>query len=89
MQIRKFTWSLALLPLLAQAGPVDLNTADAETIASELNGVGMSRAEAIVEYREQFGHFESADELLNVSGIGPQILERNRANISLSSGGVE
>ncbi|MDH3978645.1 MAG: helix-hairpin-helix domain-containing protein [Gammaproteobacteria bacterium] len=68
------------------AGPVDLNRADAETIARELNGVGQARAEAIVEYREQFGEFGSADEILNVSGIGPHILEANRSNILLGDG---
>jgi len=66
------------------AGPVDLNSADAETIARELNGVGVTRAEAIVEYREQYGAFSSADDLLNVSGIGPHILKVNEANIILS-----
>jgi len=46
---------LGLLPALAGAGPVDINTADAATIARELNGVGESRARAIVEYRERTG----------------------------------
>lgn len=65
------------------AGPVDLNSADAETIARELNGVGVSRARAIVEYREQNGAFSSAEDLLNVAGIGPHILQVNKANITL------
>ncbi len=68
----------------AWAGPVDLNSADAETIARELNGIGSARAQAIVEYREQFGAFTSAEDLLNVSGIGPHILEINKTNIVLS-----
>ena len=59
-----------LLVLTSWAGPVDLNSADAETIARELNGVGVSRAQAIVDYREQYGAFSSAEDLLNVSGIG-------------------
>lgn len=66
------------------AGPVDLNLADADTIARELNGVGTARAQAIVEYRNEFGAFESAEELLNVTGIGRHILDVNRANIVLS-----
>ena len=41
-----------LLPLCVFAGPVDINSADAKTIAKELKGVGLSRAQAIVEYRE-------------------------------------
>ena len=75
---------MSLIALAAWAGPVDLNSADAETIARELNGVGVSRAQAIVDYREQFGAFSSADELLNVDGIGPHILEVNKSNIVLS-----
>jgi competence protein ComEA len=73
-----------LVALTSWAGPVDLNSADAETIARELNGIGVSRAKAIVEYREQNGAFTSAEDLLNVSGIGPHILQVNEANIMLS-----
>ena len=35
-------------PVAALAGPVNINTADAETISNELQGVGMSKAQAIV-----------------------------------------
>ncbi|HJP39959.1 MAG TPA: helix-hairpin-helix domain-containing protein [Gammaproteobacteria bacterium] len=73
-----------LLVLTSWAGPVDLNSADAETIARELNGVGVSRAQAIVDYREQYGAFSSAEDLLNVSGIGTHILQVNEVNIILS-----
>lgn len=76
---------LALLGALccqaALAGPVDINSADPETLARELNGIGTARARAIVEYRQQFGPFRSADELLNVTGVGEHILEANRENI--------
>lgn len=78
---------LALAPGWLLAGPVDLNTADAETIARELNGVGAARAQAIVDYRDEVGEFRSAEELLNVSGIGQHILEVNRANIVLGKKG--
>jgi len=71
----------SLVPFAVWAGAVDVNTADAETIARELNGVGAARAEAIVEYRNEYGSFASADELLNVAGIGRHILDVNRANI--------
>ena len=72
---------LGLLPVLAFAGPVDINSADAATIARELNGVGESKARAIVEYRENHGRFAVADDLMKVSGVGPQILRLNRENI--------
>lgn len=73
------SWSAAF------AGPVNVNTADAETISAELTGVGLSRARAIVEYRKQHGPFKSATELLNVKGIGERTLEMNRDNILLES----
>jgi len=70
-----------IMPALTLAGPVDINTADAETIARELNGVGTARARAIIEYRETNGRFRSPDELVNVRGIGRHILEVNQGNI--------
>lgn len=73
----------ALTPLLVFAGPVNVNKADAETIARELQGVGPSKARAIVEYRETNGPFESVNDLLKVQGIGPKVLEDNRKNILL------
>ena len=75
--------SLLMIAAVTWAGPVDLNTADAETIARELNGVGEARAQAIVAWRETHGAFSKAEDLLQVDGIGPHILDVNRANILL------
>jgi len=74
-----------LFPFLSWAGPVELNTADAEAISRELNGVGQARAQAIVDYRNEYGAFQSTDELLNVTGIGKFILEANEQNILIES----
>lgn len=63
------------------AGPVDVNTADAPTIARNLKGIGLVRAQAIVDYRTRNGPFRSADELALVKGIGPKMIENNRADI--------
>ena len=79
------TLALALVPGVLLAGPVNVNTADAETIAKELNGVGLAKARAIVEYREKFGPFKSADELSLVKGIGERTVDRNRADILTKS----
>lgn len=62
---------------------VDINSADTETLARELNGVGVAKARAIVEYREANGAFASIDELLEVKGIGVAILEKNRNKLSV------
>lgn len=61
---------------------IDLNSADAQTLARELNGIGESKARAIVEYREAKGPFTSVDELLEVKGIGTATLEKNRERLS-------
>ena len=74
------------IPVLAWAGPVDINKADAKTIAKELNGIGLSRAQAIVEYREKNGAFKSIEELRKVKGIGAKTLEQNRVNIRVEGG---
>ncbi len=85
------TWILVIVgmlsPILALAGSVDLNSADAATLAKELDGIGMARAQAIVEYREKNGRFRSVDEVLNVKGIGPQVLEKNRTNMQIGDPG--
>ena len=60
---------------LAAAGPVDINTANAEMLAQELEGIGPARARAIVAYREANGSFTSADQLLEVQGVGPRVLD--------------
>lgn len=73
-----------VFPLWAFAGPVDVNTADAETISEELKGVGLSKAQAIVEYREKHGPFRNADELALVKGIGERTVEINRNEIKVA-----
>lgn len=67
------------------AGPVNINTADAETLAKELDGIGAARAQAIVEFREKHGPFNSAEELMLVSGVGEKVFEANRGNILVKS----
>ncbi len=70
----------------AIASTVNVNTADAATLAESLDGVGAAKANAIVEYREQNGAFGSMDDLLKVKGIGEVILDRNKDRISFEAG---
>ena len=72
-----------LLAARALAGPVNVNSADAETIAAELKGVGAAKAEAIVAFRKANGRFESVEQLALVKGIGRRLVELNRDNILL------
>jgi competence protein ComEA len=62
---------------------VNINTADAQTLAANLKGVGETRALEIVRYREAYGPFASAEELTEVKGIGKSTLDMNRDVITL------
>ncbi len=64
-----------------QISMLDINSADAATIASALDGIGLSKAQDIVAYREMFGAFHSVDELAEVKGIGAVTVEKNRQRI--------
>ena len=62
---------------------VNVNSADAETIARQLQGVGLKKDQAIVDDRAQHGPFKSVEDLLQVKGIGDSTLAKNRSNIRL------
>ena len=61
---------------------VNVNAADAETIADVLLGVGITKASAIVAYREKHGRFYSAEELSAVKGIGQSTIKKNAGRIT-------
>jgi len=65
------------------AAQVNVNTADAETLSSELSGIGQSKAEAIVAYREQHGPYMKIEDLTNVKGIGVGTIERNKTRLTV------
>jgi len=78
--------TLAALAALAissvtAAAPVNINTAEAAEIADALNGVGLNKAQAIVDYREAYGLFSQANEIVFVRGIGESTYEKNKADI--------
>ena len=75
------TLLLALVFSISYADPVNINQADAETLADVLVGVGMSKAQAIVAYREENGKFYSAEELTAVRGIGESTIAKNNTKI--------
>lgn len=66
-----------------QPQTINLNQADADTLAKHLSGIGMAKAQAIIAYREANGPFTSIDELLEVKGFGTATLEKNRDKLSL------
>lgn len=76
-------FSTSAMSAQAQAEKVNINTANAEQIASALNGVGDNKAKAIVEYRASHGKFKSIESLQNVDGIGEKTVASNKEKISL------
>jgi competence protein ComEA len=86
--MKKFIPTLLASLLLGQwvhAEPVNINTADATSLAKALNGIGPAKAKAIVSYREKNGPFKSADQLAMVEGITQKLIDRNRADIRLGA----
>lgn len=89
MHAKSFIATVALLFALV-TGPanaadpmtVNINTADAATLAS-LNGIGESKAEAIIVYREANGPFESVEQLAEVKGIGSRTVEKNASQMAV------
>lgn len=75
---------LGLASVSFAAEKVNINTADAATIAENLKGIGEAKAKAIIEYRKANGGFKSVDELTAVKGIGEKTVDANRALIVLS-----
>lgn len=61
---------------------VRINTASVAEL-QQLNGVGEKKAQAIVEYRQKNGNFKTIDELKNVKGIGPKLIEKNQSRLGL------
>ena len=72
-----------LIPTLLFAETININTADKESLMSAIKGVGEKRAEAIIAYREEHGSFKSLEELADVKGVGPSIVEANMESISV------
>ena len=64
-------------PVVASAQQININTADAEAIATTLKGIGLKKAQAIINYRETYGPFHDIEELTEVKGIGKSTLEKN------------
>lgn len=65
---------------------VDINTADAQTLAATIKGVGTKKAEAIIAYRDKHGPFKSVDGLAQVRGVSARMIEASRSDLSVGTG---
>ena len=75
---------VGLLPIASWAGPVNINTADAKTLAAELDGIGLAKAQAIVADRESNGQFKTPGDLARVKGVGQRLVALNKSNIRIA-----
>ena len=66
----------------AHSNQVRLNSASLEQL-QQLSGVGMKKAQAIMEYRKQNGKFQSIEELQQVKGIGSALFAKNKHKLAL------
>ena len=62
--------------------PININTASASDF-DKLPGIGASKAEAIVQYREKNGPFEKIEDLKEISGIGDALFEKIKDYITI------
>lgn len=67
---------------LAQKPKVNINTAGKEELMT-LRGIGESRAEDIIAYREKHGSFQKIEEIMKVSGIKDAAFEKIKEDITV------
>lgn len=80
---RTVLFVFALLFLVNSAlAAVNINNADQATLET-LPGIGAAKAAAIVEHRTQNGNFKTKEELLQVKGIGPKMLDKMEQEIEI------
>ena len=82
-QVKILILLVCLVVVPVGAAPVNVNTANAEEIATALYGIGPYKAEAIVRYRQEHGKFKSLQALKRVRGIGQGILDGNLDDIKI------
>ena len=78
-------FALLLSTSVFALGPVDINSADAMTLAKEIQGVGQAKAELIVSYRNSNGRFASIEDLAKVKGIGLKTVNKNRDRLTIGT----
>ena len=77
--------TFCLVAISIQAQPININQANVEEIAENLQQIGMVKAQAIVDYRDQHGEYQGIEQLLQVRGIGASTLDLNKDLILLEA----
>lgn len=63
-------------------GMININKATVEELMT-IPGIGQTKAQSIVDYRNENGKFKSVDELTNITGIGAKTLEKLRDKVDI------
>ena len=91
--LKSFLLAAVLVPAIAFANTefkgtetVNINRADAATLAAYLKGVGANKAKDIVRYRNANGKFKSIEDIKNVPGVGDETFKDNKRKMSTSRG---
>lgn len=71
-----------IIPSSNDKNKVNINTASINELDT-LSGIGPSKAESIIKYREENGTFKSIEEIKNVTGIGEALFEKFKENITI------
>ena len=75
--------AVALFSSSLLAAPVNINKASAKQIADALKGIGMAKAQAIVEYRKKNGKFKKPGDIVKVKGIGPATFAKIKKDVKI------
>ena len=62
--------------------PVNINTANLEELCT-LSGIGEVKAQAIIDWREENGSFETIEGIMKVKGIGAKTFEKNKDRLTV------
>jgi len=77
-RLPNYVWESTAIPIAPTCQNCeDVNSADAQTL-QRVRGISLIKAQAIIDYRNEFGPFKSLDELTQVRGIGPATVENFR-----------
>ena len=72
----------AVIPEDSNNGKININTATSEELQT-LSGIGESKAQAIIDYRNTNGPFNSIEEIVNVSGISENLFAKIKEDITV------
>ena len=78
------TLVMTLVPALfaQEVDKININKASVEEL-TQLKGIGLKKAQRIVDYREEQGPFEKPEDFMKVKGIGPKTFESNKDRITV------